>query len=1666
MAVYKPAILTGSGLELFTSSDIYRYDVDNRPLEHLSANDVAIKAAVDALVDEITDTYEGKFWPAGSAYTWTALDPRLDNMDIFLQELFNIRNVQFSAFQQSAAFLRERYTSGFMNGPYPSKFVRSNFSMENNEFMPSPFGGYYTPENAAKVKNQDVPDETSQYSIAMETRIEQDGALNWGRSKPIYVLIHGFAVPLYNAHGGTWDVAETADNKKAFGCWGPVTINFPPSPSSGHRFDLAFLEMWLQEISANDEKFYPYGSRDYGIWANPVIATGDDIETSWSGTVDGRDIVKITELGWGFRVYLRDYPHSPSHPIDWVGETAVCEDNGSGGLVEAGSSGYSGTINYDTGAWTLNKTGTPTATGKYLVAVYRYQAVEDPGDVRLQGTMSFLGNGNYVQVQHRIRVVPGVDYENYRNWMDDPTVVARGPNSSPVATYTYKNALNEFHDGTMWYSGLGNAASKTDLATFDGYVYAIPLCAWSRFNSAPWSYSNQNGGTDRVDGLHHHTPDDRHVIDLRPVVFSERYTMADAAENTLDRIIRGEHTAIMERPTTDHDDDGTPTTLDIWGVEVPELWRVPQRVGGLATPVSGIATVRDIGLATSAALSDPGYTAPIAFHDGIRRVFSPQEEVQEVPVNIVDVTSSTAASPSPLFSYDNATKTITLDTTDTQLSGYSATSGQGLLVNDSYPRLWWRGTRQPVVYSTMWTGLGTNLATAIIDTAADTYEPNGTIDGIVEIIYPECTGVARPVKYCDGALFHDGVNNYETEIAGNEDGSPDDADIVLWKLDHSQEPGFNLPGGMCLSPSGTYLYVCDSANNRVVRLVAATLAHDAQWPTEANYDQTWDASTHLRYPVDVACDAAGNVYVADRDSHRIVKLNAGLTAKLASFGTAGTPSDDATSTTLLRSPEGVTVDSTGNVYVSDTELYRLVKLDSSLSYVTQIGDGTSGSSKTQFIQPMGLDFGSVGGDDYVYVADESRVVLVDPTQMEIVTILGSMMSADSQQFFRNQSWVAISEDAAGNKYCTTDERKQVLKFNAGFQLVATFGEDGVMGWDDSHLSRPRDIYYDSDAGLVYVADMQDWQVAADQGRVIILDGTDLSYVDQIDLEGIMGIAVHPSASTGGKMYCAGNDRLYKLAMPVPLSRGTASSWTTDWSVTTDGVNNFVYLHDVEINAAGDIIYVGDFLASKIYKINPTGVSPAHIATINLISAGKAVQYPPPVGASCPYGMYLDALETHLYVCGGSIGGDETAGVIRVVNTATMTITDDDLYDLQNWASGSWPFNGRIKRDDGNVYITMVTPGTTKVYEQPFTPVSGDISGNFLYDLADLPLDIDLDLAVEWENVRAVHLKDDILYVTDLTANTITSVSAVSLTVLGQIGSPVVVNRGKASMAGPGGVVASTNEIWFSDTYNNRVIKGYRHFPNIERGTGRITYLIAPPASITATYQVRYAPYQGHWRFLKESGIYGRHFVSDNNVIYVTTLGRGTPTTVTQDGGMGYYANMIAHLPTPIDAPNKSPRVTDEYIYAPEPLPITGETGGTPFARLPVINRYPASAQEINPYYGGGSRFDFNRVFFIQGPGRSQDFSWGATDMPLDYSQRGFEATGTFPGFDTLETFPLKTISIPRVIFSTAIVEIDGEGYLAIFATYKAEERNRINDGTPIVADLFKLFGNPGIKTRY
>lgn len=81
-----------------------------------------------------------------------------------------------------------------------------------------------------------------------------------------------------------------------------------------------------------------------------------------------------------------------------------------------------------------------------------------------------------VQVQYRVRAVPGVNFSLYPNGINDPAVAAQGPNVSPTAI----NFIQSSTDTGLFIAGNGTTAHQDALGTLDGFVYAIPMAQVNR----------------------------------------------------------------------------------------------------------------------------------------------------------------------------------------------------------------------------------------------------------------------------------------------------------------------------------------------------------------------------------------------------------------------------------------------------------------------------------------------------------------------------------------------------------------------------------------------------------------------------------------------------------------------------------------------------------------------------------------------------------------------------------------------------------------------------------------------------------------------------------------------------------------------------------------------------------------------------------------------------------------------------------------------------------------------------------------------------------------------------------------------------------------------------------------------------------------------------------
>jgi hypothetical protein len=115
-------------------------------------------------------------------------------------------------------------------------------------------------------------------------------------------------------------------------------------------------------------------------------------------------------------------------------------------------------------------------------------------------------------------------------------------------------------------------------------------------------------------------------------------------------------------------------------------------------------------------------------------------------------------------------------------------------------------------------------------------------------------------------------------------------------------------------------------------------------------------------PQGVALDGSGNVYVTN--NHIVSKINPDATSSVIA-GTIGSPgfSDDTTGagTALFNLPSGIAIDTYGNIFVADTGNNRIRVIDTYGYVLTLAGSGVSGvvgstPLKMPLANPIGIAF--------------------------------------------------------------------------------------------------------------------------------------------------------------------------------------------------------------------------------------------------------------------------------------------------------------------------------------------------------------------------------------------------------------------------------------------------------------------------------------------------------------------------------------------------------------------------------------------------------------------------------------------------------------------------------------------------------------------------------------
>jgi streptogramin lyase len=185
---------------------------------------------------------------------------------------------------------------------------------------------------------------------------------------------------------------------------------------------------------------------------------------------------------------------------------------------------------------------------------------------------------------------------------------------------------------------------------------------------------------------------------------------------------------------------------------------------------------------------------------------------------------------------------------------------------------------------------------------------------------------------------------------------------------------FYIPTGVAVDSSGN-VFVADQFNSAIRKITPAGVVSTFAGGTSGFVNGTGTAA-RFSLPRDVAVDSNGNVFVADQNNHAIRKITpAGVVSTFAG-GTAGFVNGTGSAASFYY-PEGVAVDSSGNVFVGDALNNAIRKITPAGIVSTFAGNGTQGfvngtGAAASFLTPTGVAVDSIGN---VIVADQNNHAL-------------------------------------------------------------------------------------------------------------------------------------------------------------------------------------------------------------------------------------------------------------------------------------------------------------------------------------------------------------------------------------------------------------------------------------------------------------------------------------------------------------------------------------------------------------------------------------------------------------------------------------------------------------------------------------------------------------------
>jgi sugar lactone lactonase YvrE len=437
------------------------------------------------------------------------------------------------------------------------------------------------------------------------------------------------------------------------------------------------------------------------------------------------------------------------------------------------------------------------------------------------------------------------------------------------------------------------------------------------------------------------------------------------------------------------------------------------------------------------------------------------------------------------------------------------------------------------------------------------------------------------------------------------------------------------PGSVTIDPAGNVI-VAANAMNQVFKI--DTMGNFSVLTGTGVYGFSGDGGSanaaRLAAPWGVATDRLGNVFIVDTGNQRIRRVDAtsGIITTVAGNGVYAFSGDGGPATSAsLWDPQGLGLDSVGNLFIADYGNCRIRRVDASTGIITTVaGNGIRGFSgdggpatSAQLSLPWSVSV-DISGNLFIADADNHRVRRVDATTHIITTFAGGGPGGigdggPATSAFLNGNFGSVL-DHAGNLLIADAGNERIRKVDHSTGIITTIAGSGNSGFTGDNgaatsatLNFPMSVAVDSLGNLIIADTFNNHvrRVDAATGKIATLagggTGGDGNPATNAILVQPYGISLDPA----GNIFIA--DTLNQRIRRVDASSGNISTVAgAGWQGTTGdgGAATSAALFDprgVAVDSLGNI-YIGNAGNSTLRQVAPTGTISS--GSMGLVFAGS------------------------------------------------------------------------------------------------------------------------------------------------------------------------------------------------------------------------------------------------------------------------------------------------------------------------------------------------------------------------------------------------------------------------------------------------------------------------------